>query len=150
MDSFSAFFAACAGVYAQSFLHFWSAIPVGLALGLPPLVIIVLITAAFATGTAVTLFFGDRLRTWLQNRFNIGHLDEDSRLYQIWDQYGVIGFGLTATLTVGAQGGAIIGLALGAEARRLFMWMTLGALLWAILLTGAFSLGLLGVQAVAG
>ena len=60
----------------------------------------------------------------------------------------MIGLGLAAPMTVGAQIGAAIGLALNAPPRRLFLWMAIGALLWSITLTTLVSLGVLGVQSV--
>jgi hypothetical protein len=60
----------------------------------------------------------------------------------------LIGLALLAPITTGAQIGAAMGMALNAPPRRLFLLMSLGGLLWAILFAAAISLGIMGVQAV--
>jgi uncharacterized membrane protein YjjB (DUF3815 family) len=52
-------------------------------------------------------------------------------------------------MTVGAQIGAGLGIALNVPPRRLYLGMSLGALVWSILLTAASLLGWAGLQAVA-
>ncbi len=49
-------------------------------------------------------------------------------------------------MTVGAQIGAIIGISLNAPPRRLFLLMSLGGLLWAVVITAAFALGIAAVS----
>ncbi len=51
-------------------------------------------------------------------------------------------------MTVGAQIGAAIGLALNGKPRSLFIALSLGGLAWSIALTAAVTLGVLGVNAV--
>ncbi len=48
-------------------------------------------------------------------------------------------------MTTGSQIGTIIGLALNAPPRRLLILMILGGLLWAVVLTAAFALGIAAV-----
>jgi hypothetical protein len=66
----------------------------------------------------------------------------------MWRRYGVVGFGIIAPMTVGAQIGAMIGLALNVPGRRLLIWMSIGALLWSILLTVAVLLGVMGANSL--
>ena len=54
---------------------------------------------------------------------------------QMWERYGVIGFGLIAPMTVGAQLGSIIGVALNISRYRLMFWMTIGVISWSVGLT---------------
>jgi hypothetical protein len=140
------FLAACASIFALAFFHFWSAIPAGLALGLPPVVVILVVISSYVTACALVIFVGGRIRTWIQNRWKGASLDENSRLLRSWERWGVVGFGLLAPMTLGAQLGAIIGLTLNAEPRRLFLWLSLGAVVWAVLLTFGVTLGAIGVQ----
>lgn len=139
--------AAIASIFGLSFFHFWSAIPAGLTLGLAPVLVIFTVCVSYALGAALVLFFGERARDWVQRRWNIQPPAGDSRIVRIWERWGVIGFGLIAPMTLGAQLGAMIGLMLGAEARRLFVWMMIGAIVWAVGITIAI---LLGVDIVAG
>lgn len=135
-----------ASVFALAFFSFWPAIPLGVALGLPPLVVIATTTISYGVGVALVALFGGRVRDWVMNRFN-KRQSSDGRLRRIWERYGLIGLGLAAPMTVGAQIGAAFGLALNAQPRRLFVAMSLGALAWSIALTLAVTLGILGVQA---
>lgn len=69
-------------------------------------------------------------------------------MMRVWQRWGIWGLGLAAPMTLGAQLGAALGLALNAPPRRLFAALALGALVWSAILTVLFSLGLLGAQAV--
>ncbi|QPC84698.1 small multi-drug export protein [Phototrophicus methaneseepsis] len=143
------FLAACGSIFALAFFHFWSAIPAGIALGLPPLVVMLVVIASYVTACALVLFVGGRLRTWIQNRWNITALNENSRIYRIWERWGVIGFSLLAPMTLGAQVSALLGLTLNAEPRKLFLWLTIGAIVWAVVLTIGVTLGAIGLQQAA-
>jgi hypothetical protein len=139
--------AAVASVFGMAFFSFWAAIPLGLALGLPPLVVIVTTTLSYALGVALVTLLGDQMRAWIMRRLKrTSTLDPDSRVMKIWQRYGIVGIGLAAPLTLGAQIGAAVGVALGAPPRRLFGVMSLCALAWSIVLTASVSLGMLGIQ----
>ncbi|MDX2161118.1 MAG: small multi-drug export protein [bacterium] len=134
-------------IFALAFFSFWSAIPAGLALGLPPLIVIGTTAASYAAGVGVVTLAGGRLRTWIMRRIgNRAALDPESRLGRIWRRWGMIGLGMIAPFTVGAQIGAAIGLALDAPPRRLFAIMAGCGLAWSIALTAAVALGAAGVQ----
>lgn len=138
-------------VFGLSWLYFWPSIPAGLALGLSPLTVIVTTALSYASGAAVITLLGGPLRAWLMKRIGSrASVNPGSRLYTIWERFGMIGLGLAAPMTVGAQIGAAVGMALNAPPRRLFLWMALGGLLWSIALTTLVSLGVLGVQQVVG
>jgi len=72
----------------------------------------------------------------------------NGRMQRIWEKYGIVGLGLLAPMTLGAQLGAILGITLNADPRRLFLWLSLGGLVWSVALTVLVSLGVLGAQAV--
>jgi len=138
---------AIASVFGLAFFSFWAAIPLGLALGLNPLVVIATTTISYAAGVAAVTLLGGRVRAWIMARLARGGTpDPNSRIAKIWDRYGVVGLGIAAPLTLGAQIGAAFGIALNANPRRLFVVMSLCALAWSILLTALVSLGVLGVQ----
>jgi hypothetical protein len=141
-------FAAVVSVFSLAFVSFWPAIPSGIALGLTPLVVILTTSISYAAGVALVLLVGKPLQSWLARRFDKTVANPDSLVRRAWQRFGVIGLGLLAPMTVGAQVGAVIGLALNVPPRRLFIWMVSGAILWSIGLTAAVQLGLVGVRAL--
>ena len=130
-------------------LYFPSAVPSGIAMKLHP------ITAGLATlcgnETAVIIIFlvGQPLQEWL-----MGKLEKQvakmraGKIGQIWEKYGIIGLGLLAPILTGAPHGALLGLLLGADAKRFFLWVTLGVIIWTIAATALFGLGLAGLKAL--
>jgi hypothetical protein len=136
-------------IFALAFFYFWPAIPAGLALGLSPLAVIVTTSLSYACGAAVVTLLGERVRGWVMRRLGRkADVNPDSLIRRIWQKYGLIGLGLLAPMTVGAQIGAAVGLAMNGQPRRLFVALALGGLIWSIALTIAVSLGILGVNAV--
>ena len=151
MENLAADLPKIISIFGLAWLYFWPSIPAGLALGLSPLVVIITTALSYASGAAVITLLGGSLRAWIMKRIgNRASVNPGSRLYTIWERFGMIGLGLAAPMTVGAQIGAAIGMALNAPPRRLFLWMALGGLLWSIVLTALVSLGVLGVQQAAG
>lgn len=138
-----------AGIFGLSWFSFWPALPAGLALGLNPIVVIATVTISYISGVLIVLLPGKRIRDWVQKRFgrqmDAQTENEDSFVRRMWERYGVIGFGLTSPMTVGAQLGALVGIAFNIPRRRLLLWMSLGALGWAIVLT---LLALVGIESL--
>lgn len=138
-------------IFALAWFSFWPAIPAGLALGLSPLIVIATTTISYASGAVLVALFGGRVRDWALRR--MGRQTDgqsDTLIARIWQRFGVMGLGIAAPMTVGAQIGAALGITLNAPPRRLLLWMSIGALAWSIALTAAVLLGVLGVQSVAG
>jgi hypothetical protein len=147
MDEFVANLPKIASIFSLAFFSFWPAIPAGLALGLSPLAVISTTTASYAAGVALVTLFGERVRNWILKRLGRrAEINPEGRLYRIWSRYGIIGLGLLAPMTVGAQIGAALGLALNSKPRGLFIALSLGALAWSIGLTAAVSLGVAGLN----
>lgn len=122
-------------------VELWAAVPAGLALGLPSPVVWAATFAGAMLGIIVVVLAGDRLRTWLVERFGHGAAGEGGRWRRFWDRYGLIGWGLLAPLLLGAPLAAAIGVALGAARWRLVLWLGAGAALWTTALTVAVVLG---------
>lgn len=142
-------FGKIASVFGVAFFSLWGAVPVGLALGLSPIVIAATCAASYGVGAWLVLFLGEPFRRWLYKR--IGHklpADPNSRTRRILDKYGAPGLGAIAPVTLGAQLGALVGLMMNMPRGRLFFALLAGGLVWSILFTLAFVLGLAGVQAV--
>jgi hypothetical protein len=135
-------------IFALAFISFWPAIPSGVALGLEPLVVILTTSLSYSAGVALVLLLGKPVQVWLSRRFNRTVENPNSPLRRAWNRFGVIGLGLLAPITVGAQIGAVIGLALNVPPRKLFLSMTLGALLWSTALALAAHFGLVGLRSL--
>ncbi len=136
-------------VFGLAFINLWSAVLLGLALSIPAPIVVITTAASYTVGVIVVLLLGQPIRDRIMQRFG-GKLNQNREglIWRVWDRFGVIGLGLLAPITVGAQIGAILGLSLNAPPRRLLLWMAIGALLWSILVAIAASLGILGVQSV--
>lgn len=126
-------------------LELWAAIPAGTALKLHPLLNGIASALGAIIGAVLVIFFGDRLRMWLLKKKEKSEKSK-GRIYKIWEKYGVIGLGMLSPLITGAPLGAAIGISLGASPRRLMFWMSLGIVVWTILLTTISTLGFAGFQ----
>lgn len=137
-------------VLGLAVVELWAAIPAGFALRLHPLATGITAALGAMSGALVVLLLGERVRIWLLRRRG-GKKDapeQHGRIYRIWQRYGVTGLGLLAPLLTGAPLGVALGLTLGAQAGRLFFWVSLGIALWSALLTLAGALGLAGIEAL--
>ena len=141
--------AAIGSIFALAFIYFWPAIPAGLALGLPPLVVIATTSLSYMSGVVLVVVVGGRFRQWVMNRLGRDSvLNPETLLGRTWARFGVIGLGLLAPMTIGAQMGAGLGITLDNRPMKVLLWMGIGGLLWSITLTLLVSLGVLGAQAV--
>ncbi|MBE2182420.1 MAG: small multi-drug export protein [Anaerolineae bacterium] len=140
-----------ASVFGVAFFSLWGAVPVGLALGLSPVIITITCAISYGVGAWLVLFLGEPFRRWLYQR--IGHklpADPNSRTRRLLDKYGAVGLGGIAPVTLGSQLGALLGLMINMPRGRLFVALVIGGLVWSIVFTLAFILGVAGVQAVIG
>ncbi len=122
-----------ASVFGVAFFSLWGAVPVGLALGLSPVVIAATCTLSYGVGAWLVLFLGEPFRRWLYKR--IGHklpTDPNSRTRRILDKYGAPGLGGIAPVTLGSQLGALVGLMVNMPRGRLFtaVWSGQYCLRW--------------------
>lgn len=136
-------------VMGVGFLELWAAVPLGLALGLPPVSVGAATTAGALPGVMTVVWLGEGLRSWLLRRLGRGGQGgRQGRLYRVWARYGVIGLGLLGPLLVGAPLAAALGVSLGAPRGGLMFWLGLGVVLWTAFLTVAGTLGIVGIQSV--
>jgi hypothetical protein len=133
-------------VFTASILELWLAIPLGLALGLNPVIIALVSMAGSIVAVLAVALSGAGLRTrilkWRSKDGKMPH----NRWYHIWNKYGVVGLGLTSPLIFGAPLGTAIGIALGAKKEPLIIWMSLGILIWSLGLTWVEFMGMLNLQ----
>lgn len=131
-------------------------IPLGFALGLDPIIIGITSVAGGITAAAFVLILGDRVRSWILGRRKSknGEAEEQPKggrhklIHKLWDRYGVAGLGLMAPILTGVPLGAAIGVSLGAPARRLFIFLCLGTIIWTIILTAGGALGIDAIQSL--
>ena len=95
----------------------------------------------------VVTILGENLRTRLL-KWKYGDKSDlqETRLYKVWNKYGVIGLGLLSPLIFGAPLGAAVGIGLGAQKNSLILWMSMGIILWSAGLTVAGSMGILTLE----
>jgi hypothetical protein len=129
------------GVFALSVVELWAAVPAGVALGLPPILVWLATVAGALVCIVVVVLAGEHLRAWLVARLGHGRAREGGRLRSIWERYGVIGWGLIGPLVLGAPLAAALGVGLGAPRDRLLIWLGAGVVLWTTVLTAAVVLG---------
>ncbi len=134
-------------VFGIAFFYFWASIPAGIAQGLNPVLVVLVAALSYACGVGIVVVAGQPVRDWIMKRFG-GKVsaNPNSTIRRVWDRYGLIGLALLAPITTGSQIGAVIGLSFNAPPRRLFVYMSLGGLLWGVIIVVLVSLGVAAVQ----
>lgn len=134
-------------IFAASAVELWLAIPLGLVMGVNPLIITIISSAGAIMAAIVVTILGENLRTRLL-KWKYGDESDlqETRLYKVWNKYGVIGLGLLSPLIFGAPLGAAVGIGLGAQKNSLILWMSMGIILWSAGLTVAGSMGILTLE----
>jgi len=135
-------------VFITSIVELWIGIPLGLFLDLNPLVIAITAAAGSILSAFMIIMFGDKIRKWFI-KWHYGERSiQDGRFYDIWNKYGIIGLGLLSPLLFGSPLGAALGIGLGAQKDHLFIWMSLGIIIWSVFLTSAGYFGLISFQLI--
>lgn len=133
-------FAGFISLFGLSAIELWLGIPLGFALKINP-VLIFCVSAAGSTFSAATVIFaGGAIRKALLKNKN--ESAKQGRAALIWQKFGAAGLGLLSPFFFGAPFGAAIGIALGAEKKKLLFWMVIGIILWSAALTAAGTAGI--------
>lgn len=137
-------------IFIASVAELWLGIPLGLVMGINPIIIAIVAAAGAILAAICVTLLGDNLRARLL-RWKYGDEEalKETRLYNVWNKYGVIGLGLLSPLIFGAPLGAAVGIALGAQKKGLILWMSIGIIIWSIGLTVAGSMGLIAFETMA-
>jgi hypothetical protein len=134
-------------VFIAGVVELWLAIPLGFLLDVNPIITTIVAASGAILAAACITVLGENLRNrFLRWRYGDENGLEKSRLYKIWNKYGVIGLGLTSPLLFGAPLGAAVGITLGAEKNRLLLWMSIGIVIWSVGLSVAGIMGLLAFE----
>ncbi len=132
-------------IAAFPLLEIWLAIPAGLALGLDPYTTAAVAFIGNALPVALIILFFDRIRIWIDNRSSREPKEPGRarrRFDALWNRYGLPAVALTAPVTVGTHMVAFIVMAAGSKAWEATAWMLFGLLVWTVLFTVSFTLGL--------
>jgi Putative small multi-drug export protein len=133
-------------VFLAGLVELWLAIPLGFLLKLSPLITAITSAVGSIVAAVMVAFAGEDLRNrFLKWRYG-GELTNKSRIYKIWNRYGVIGLGLLSPLLFGSLVGTALGIILGAPRNRLILWMAIGIIIWSSGLTAALYLGLITIH----
>lgn len=133
-------------IFLISMLELWGGIPIGLGLGVHPILIIAITTIGSMSGVFIVLYIGTKMRERLIKKHPVkGEGKGRSLVMRSWDRFGIIGLSMLAPLITGAPIGAAIAIGLGESKKRIFAWMIPGILLWSSILT---LLGYFGIMIV--
>jgi hypothetical protein len=136
-------------VFISAAAELISGIPLGIALGLNPMVIGLATAIGGLVSAGFVILVGRKVRMWV-----IAHMGEKENkgrgkfIHRIWERYGVIGLGLLAPLVTGVPLGAALGVTMGAPPGRLFFWLSIGVLIWTVGLSLAGMIGMAGFKAI--
>lgn len=137
-------------IFAASVVELWLGIPLGLVMDVNPVIIAIIAAAGAIVAAVCVAILGDNLRARLLKwKYGDEEALKETRLYSLWNKYGVIGLGLLSPLLFGAPLGAAVGITLGARKNVLILWMSIGIVIWSIGLTVAGSMGLLAIETIA-
>lgn len=124
-------------------LELWAAIPAGIALKIHPVWNAIASMTGAIIGVVLMAGIGSRIREWILRRKSKKD-NKKGKIYDVWEKYGVIGLGLLAPILTGATFGTAIGISLGAKRAQLIFWMSMGIVIWTIILVALASLGMAG------
>jgi membrane protein YqaA with SNARE-associated domain len=129
-------------IFALGVAELWAAAPAGVVMRLQPLLVCLVAATGAISGGTVVLLLGERVRVWIKKRRRFENVAKQQGLvYRVWQRYGVIGWGLLSPLLVGSPLGAALGLVLGAPARPLLIWLSVGSVLWSAVFSAISALG---------
>lgn len=123
---------------ATPWLEILIVIPIGVGLGLEPVLV-----AVFAFAGNVLPIYGivrahERLAAWLETRRESTDSAPSSRrkrAQRLWDRYGLPGLALAAPIVTGVHLAAMIALGFGSHKRATVLWMTVSIAVWTVGIT---------------
>ena len=125
--------------FAVGALDLWAAIPIGLVLGLSPVLSGVAAAAGVLLGAALVTIAGERLQRWLYSLRCFSK--RRVRVERFWNRYGLIGVVFQSPVFAGTLISTLVALGLGAPPRKLLFWISMSLVFWGGVLTGAAVLG---------
>ena len=120
---------------ATPLLEILVVIPIGVALGLDPVLVAVVAFAGNVVPIYGIVLAGDRLSAWLDARRDGERSSRRARAERIWNAYGLPGLALLAPVATGVHLAALLALGLGARGRSTLGWMTASIAVWTVAIT---------------
>lgn len=115
-----------------------TAAPMGMAMGLPPVLAVLAVVAGAAASFVIALFAMDWIRSrWPRKRKGKRSGKAVERARRILTRFGPAGLGLIGPALIGTWVSAAVGAAFGLARWRLLAWLMTGALLWSTILVVA-------------
>ena len=135
-------------VFGASIIELWLGVPLGFFLNLNPVLIAIISAAGSILSAYLVIILGEGIRKrFIKWRYG-EQLIKKGRIYDIWNKYGIIGLGLLSPLLFGAPIGAALGIGLKAPRYRLLSWMSIGIVIWSIILTTSGFFCLMSFQSI--
>jgi uncharacterized BrkB/YihY/UPF0761 family membrane protein len=122
------------GVFLLGIVELWASVPAGFVLSLNPIIIGIASSLGAITAAVIVIVIGENIRNRILKSVDKPESSRERLLRKIWNKYGIIGLGLLSPLLFGAPLGVAIGVALGAPRKRLLLWMSVGIIMWTIIL----------------
>ena len=123
-------------VYLAGATGIWKGIPLGIALGLKPLIIALLVSFGAISSAVLVYFSGEPFRKWLMSKYGSKTFEHKKAKFSLWmDKYGVQGLGLMVTGLLGPFIALIIGMTILNDTRRFLYYLLLGIVLWSFGIT---------------
>ena len=135
-------------VFGASIIELWLGVPLGFFLNLNPVLIAIISAAGSILSAYLVIILGEGIRKRIIKWRYGEQLIKKGRIYDIWNKYGIIGLGLLSPLLFGAPIGAALGIGLKAPRYRLLSWMSIGIVIWSIILTTSGFFGLMSFQSI--
>ena len=124
-------------------------VPIAIALGLDPIATGAVAFAGNVLSVYALVLFYQRVSRWLARRRGgaADSSDRYERARRLWERYGLPGLSLASPVLTGVHVAALVALLAGSRSRSVAGWMTLGILLWTVVLVAAsvYGLSLLGL-----
>ncbi len=120
---------------ATPLLEILVVIPIGVALGLDPVLVAVVAFAGNVIPIYGIVLAADRLSTWLAARRDGERSKRRARAVRLWNAYGLPGLALLAPVATGVHLAALFAMSLGAHRRSTLGWMTGSIAVWTVVIT---------------
>jgi sterol desaturase/sphingolipid hydroxylase (fatty acid hydroxylase superfamily) len=111
-----------------------TAAPMGLAMGLAPMVAVPTVTAGGVAAFLVSLFAMDFIKARWPRKPRERSSKTRDRAHRLLLRVGPVGFGLLGPALVGTWVAAVAGAALGLARWRLLVWLIAGVTVWTVIL----------------
>lgn len=124
---------------AVPWLEAVTVIPAGILLGLQPVAVVATAIVGNVSTVALAAFGGERVRTRLlarRRRNGVEGSVRGSRAERALRRFGLPGLAILGPLGLGTQLAAALGVSLGLDGRRVFLWVGAATVAWSLAAAG--------------